>query len=128
MTNDQSNPYASPQTESTFAWQGNYDPASLKKIEAIIKDAGQFWLAILLCIVCTGVGTIIIGPWYLVRLMQWNSMAQAHPMLLAPNVPHGSLEQRFRSAKIKLIIGMSFGAVIFLLVILALAISFVSVQ
>ncbi|MAD80404.1 MAG: hypothetical protein CMJ50_06120 [Planctomycetaceae bacterium] len=95
-------------------------------IEAIIKDAGQFWLAIIMCIVCTGLGALIIGPWYLIRLIQWNSIARAQPMLLAPNVLRGSLEQRFQSAKIKLIIGISFGAVILLLLILLLVTSFVS--
>ena len=123
MTGDQPNPYAAPETDSTAASKGNFDPASLKKIEAIISDAGQFWLAIIMCLVCTGLGALIIGPWYLVRLIQWNSMAKAQPMLLAPNVLRGSLEQRFQSAKIKLIIGISFGAVILLLVILLLVTS-----
>ena len=125
VTSDQPNPYAAPATDSTAASHGNVDPASLKKIEAIIKDAGQFWLAIIICIVCSGVGSIIIGPWYLVRLIQWNSMAQAQPRLLERNVPRGSLAQRFQSAKIKLIIGMSFGAVILLLVILSVILLFV---
>ena len=125
---DRQNPYASPQAESTAVSQGNYDPASLRKIEAIIKDAGQFWLAILMCILCTGLGSIINGPWYLVRLIQWNSIAQAQPMLLDPNVPRGSIEQRFQSAKTKLIIGMGFGAVILLLAFLVLAASFASVR
>lgn len=126
MTSDQPNPYAAPETDSTAASQGNFDPTSLKMIEAIIKDAGQFWLAIIMCIVCTGLGALIIGPWYLIRLIQWNSIARAQPMLLAPNVLRGSLEQRFQSAKIKLIIGISFGAVILLLLILLLVTSFVS--
>jgi hypothetical protein len=126
VTSDQPNPYAAPETDSTAASQGNFDPTSLKMIEAIIKDAGQFWLAIIMCIVCTGLGALIIGPWYLIRLIQWNSIARAQPMLLAPNVLRGSLEQRFQSAKIKLIIGISFGAVILLLLILLLVTSFVS--
>ena len=121
---EQPNPYAAPQADVTVAPHAvKIDPASLKKIEAIIKDAGQFWLAILMCIVCSALGSVIIGPWYLVRLLQWNSMAQAHPMLLEQNVPRGSLAQRFQSAKIKLIIGMSFGAVIFLLAFLLVAVS-----
>jgi hypothetical protein len=88
------------------------------KIEAVIKDANQFWLAILMCIFCSGLGAIIIGPWYFVRLMQWNSIARAQPILLDPQVPRGSIEQRFPSAKWKLIVGISFGAFIFLLTVL----------
>jgi hypothetical protein len=115
MATDPQNPYASPQADVTYASEAYADQATLRKIEAIIKDAGQFWLAILMCIFCTGLGAIIIGPWYFVRLIQWNSIARAQPMLLDPAVPRGSLAQRFQSARIKLIIGISFGALIFLL-------------
>ena len=126
MTANQPNPYASPESASSTASGLSIDPASLKKIEAIIKDAGQFWLAILMCIVCSALGSIIIGPWYLVRFLQWNSMSHAQPMLLEPNAPRGSLAQRFQSAKIRLIVGMSFGALIFLLVAVLFMISFAS--
>jgi len=131
---DEPNPYASPQAESTAASpfsvspQGNIDPALLGKIEAIIKDAGQFWMAILLCFLCSGVGFVLIGPWYAVRLLQWNSIAQAQPMLLDPNAPRGSLAQKFRSAKTKLIIAMSFGAVILLAVMAFIALPFLLVR
>jgi hypothetical protein len=119
---EQPNPYATPQTDVTAApTTAHVDPATLLKIEAIIKDAGQFWLAILLCFVCGALGPIIIGPWYLVRLIQWNALAKAQPMLIDPNVPPGSVAQRFQSAKTKLIIGMSFGAVIFFLFFLVVA-------
>jgi hypothetical protein len=101
----------------------NLDPATLRKAEAIIKDAGQFWLAILMCIFCTGLGTMIIGPWYFVRLMQWNSIARLQPVMLNPSAPRGSLEQRFQSARVKLVIGMSFGVVVLLLVIAYVALS-----
>ena len=120
MTTNDLNPYAAPQADSPFAPEGNLDPALLKKVEAIIKDAGQFWLAILMCVFCTGLGAVIIGPWYLVRLLQWHSIAQAQPMLLNPHVPLGSISQKFQSAKWKLITGLSFGAFIFLIVMASL--------
>jgi len=124
MSSDQPNPYAPPETDpmaQAVPMQGPVDQAVVKKIEAIVKDADQFWMAILLCFLCTGLGMIIIGPWYFVRLLQWNSMARAQPLLLDPNVPYGSLAKRFQSARTKLIIGMSFGAVIMLLAILVFA-------
>ena len=124
MSREPPNPYASPQADLAPASQEHYDPVSLRKIEAIIKDAGQFWLAILICILCTGWGAFIIGPWYLVRFLQWNSMAQAYPMLLDAGAPRGSLARRFQSARTKLIIGMAFGAAILLLVILFLVVLF----
>jgi hypothetical protein len=112
VTNEETNPYASPVTESVVQCRESIDPALLKKIEAVIKDAGQFWLAIIACILCTWVGAIIIGPWYLARLFQWNAIAKAQPMLLAPNVPRGSVAQRFQASRIKLIIGMVMGGLI----------------
>lgn len=128
MSTDQPNPYAAPVTGDAtgpaIGAPSNIDPPSLKKIEAIIKDAGQFWLAIIMCIVCSALGSIIIGPWYLVRFLQWRTIAREQPMLLDPNVPRGSVAQRFQSAKIKLIIGMSFGALIFMLVGLLFIVSF----
>ena len=117
MTTEEPNPYSSPPVYAHAVSTENVDPALLKKIEAIIKDAGQFWLAIIMCIICTGFGGIIIGPWYLVRLLQWNSIARDQPMLLDPNVPRGSIADKFQSAKIKLIIGMGFGIIILSVVV-----------
>lgn len=62
-----------------------------------------------------------IGPWYLIRLVQWNSLARSQPMLVDPNVPHGRIAQKFQPAKPKLIIGICFGAAVLLLVALAMA-------
>ena len=113
MTDDP-NPFAPPVTVSDIDRTrvlGNIDPATLKKVKAVVKDANQFWLAILLCVLCGGgMGMLIIGPWYLVRLIQWGSLAQQQPMLMDRDVPRGSLAQRFQSAKIRLIIGLGFGA------------------
>lgn len=112
---DRPNPYTSPNSfpGGNFGAPppGAFDPRAAEKAEAIIKDAGQFWLAILMCIFCSALGSIIIGPWYLIRLLQWNALATRQPMLLDPNVPRGSVAQRFQAAKIKLIIGMCFGVV-----------------
>lgn len=123
MATEQPNPYSSPTAYAPAESTENVDPALQKKIEAIIKDAGQFWLAIIMCIICTGVGGIIIGPWYLVRLLQWNSIAREQPMLLDPNVPRGSIADKFQSAKIKLIIGMGFGILILSCVALMIVVS-----
>ena len=108
------NPYAAPQLDPTAPAESNPD---LKRIEAVIKDAGQFWLAILLCIFCSGLGAVIIGPWYLVRLLQWHSIAKTQPMLLDQNAPRGSLAQRFQSARWKLIAGICFGGLMLVLTV-----------
>jgi len=118
MNPEQSNPYAPPKplpAERTGVNRGDFDAVTFKKIEAIIKDASQFWIAIILCFVCSALGLVLIGPWYLVRLLQWNSIARTHPKLIVPNAPPNSLEQRFQSAKIKLIIGLCFGLAVFLM-------------
>lgn len=114
MTSDSDNPYMPPTSDpglGSSPMPGSADPATMKKIEAVLKDAGQFWLAIVLCCICTGWGMLIIGPWYLVRLIQWSTLGREQPWLMDRNAPPGSLPRRFQAAKIKLIIGLVFGAV-----------------
>ena len=110
------NPYASP-AETSGPVGPNLPAEIVPKVEAIIKDAGQFWLAILLCFLCTGIGMLIVGPWYLVRLFQWSSIGKRYPQLMAMDVPPGSLEQRFQSSQWKLIVGLVFGVLIALLMV-----------
>ena len=112
MADGQPNPYAAPTGDLSADVSSGIDASSLIKIEAIIKDAGQVWLAIILCILCSGFGMLIIGPWYIVRLIQWSSLSKQYPSLLDRNVPRGSLPQKFRSARTKLIVGIVFGALI----------------
>jgi hypothetical protein len=118
LSSDQPNPYAAPQAEVPPTWAVN---AGQNKIEAVIKDANQFWLAIFLCIFCSGLGAIIIAPWYLARLWQWNSLAKAQPLLLDPQVPHGSIQQRFQSARWKLMVGIGFGPLVLMLMLTCLS-------
>ena len=125
MSKDSNNPYA----PTAFpAEPPIVDAALLVKVNAIIKDAGQFWIAMLLCLLCSALGSVIIGIWYGVRLMQWSAIAKSQPLLMDPNAVPGSVAAKFQGAKIKLIIGMVFGIVILFAVFayiafLALAVS-----
>lgn len=105
------NPYASPVGVGPVVDSHGLPPDAVSKAEAIIKDAGQFWLAIIICICCSAIGALIIGPWYLVRLLQWNTLSSTYPYLQQSGPPN-SLAARFQGAKIKLIIGMASGVVI----------------
>jgi hypothetical protein len=116
MSSDQTNPYAPISTPIGTDLPVPMDNNTRAKLDAIIKDANQFWIAILLCIICSGVGSLIIGIWYLVRLLQWNAMAKAHPLLLVENPPPGSIAANFQGSKAKLIVGMVFGALMIFLV------------
>ena len=125
MNDEIRNPYAQP-TFETYAHDPNQHlgipTADLKKIQAVVKDASQFWLGILLCFLCSGIGMLVIGIWYLVRLSQWNRLASQYPILMQTDAAPGSLPQQFQSSKWKLMTGFSFGAVLlvlFLLLILA---------
>ena len=122
------NPYASP-TPSQGAEQSTIklDPKDRKKAEVIIKDAGQFWVAIILCILCSGIGAIIIPIWYLVRLLQWNRLAKKYPDLVSQHVPPGSIQAKFKASQWKLIVGLVVGGVIFLLVLAYLFLVFVAI-
>jgi hypothetical protein len=116
VSNSPNNPYA-PTALPTDNDSSQIDPVLLAKINAIIKDAGQFWIAILLCILCSALGSVIIGIWYAVRLMQWNAIANSQPLIMAPNPAPGSIAAKFQGAKVKLIVGVVFGVCIFALMI-----------
>ena len=111
------NPYAPPAEAVPAAYRPpKLDAADHKKVEAIVKDAGQFWLAIILCMLCCGIGApLIVLVWYLIRLLQWNKFAKKYPELTIPNAPPGSLPARFQSSKWKLIVGIGFGCAFFAL-------------
>lgn len=127
MSNDY-NPYTAPQTTPGASGHNPQDsilPEDLKKVEAVAKDAGQFWLAILMCIFCSALGSVLISPWYGIRLSQWYSLKGRYPQLLDPNAPPGSIQKQFQSAQWKLIVGICFGVFIlfcvFCFVLLAVA-------
>ncbi len=109
------NPYAAPAPDNAIPQVDfGLEAVDKKKIDAVVKDAGQFWLAIILCLCCSGIGALIIPVWYLIRLLQWNKFANKYPVLLNPDAPAGSLPAQFRSARWKLILGLAFGGFIFL--------------
>jgi hypothetical protein len=129
VSDESTNPYAAPAAESVLP-----DPlsglqiaqADRKKLNAVIKDANQFWLAILLCFLCSALGLVLIGPWYGVRLVQWRSLGRTYPALMQPDPIVSSVPQQFQSAKLKLILGLAFGLIIafmFLLLIGVIAVA-----
>ena len=125
MTNEP-NPYAAPLAETVHAQVkiGKIPERDLAKIGAIIKDAGQFWLAIILCILCSLLGAAIIPIWYGIRLVQWSNMSKKYPGLLTPNSPPKSLPSQFQSAQWKLWVGLGVGFVLAILIFGTLAFSF----
>ena len=115
------NPYKAPASPAIVGSDPSdiiLDPKDLKKAQAVVKDAGQFWLAILLCILCSIIGALLIPIWYTVRLVQWNSLANAYPALVVANAPKASFAAKFKSSRWKLIVGLVVGVVIFGWVIL----------
>ena len=100
------------------------DPATVAKIEVIIRDAREWWAAVLLCVCLVGVGALIIGAWYLMRFVQWRKMAHQHPMLLNPDAPRNSLGQRFQAAQTSLLIGMSVGWLVWFLILVVIILAF----
>ena len=115
MQNDFDNPYAPSNVtgyaDSPVTALGIPEP-DLKKAEAVVKDADQFWLAIILCFICSALGIILIGPWYLIRILQWQSLSSRYPILMDTNAPPKTLPYRFQRAKTKLIIGIAFGGIV----------------
>jgi len=129
------NPYAPPTTAGApIGGQSNHpfpfvtDPADRLKLEAVIKDAGQFWVAIALCIFCSAIGAIIIPFWYLARLLQWNRLAKQYPDLMLSGAPPGSIQAKFQSSQWKLIVGMVVGGCILALFVLYIMVVVVTIS
>ncbi|MEM7477826.1 MAG: hypothetical protein AAF483_22805 [Planctomycetota bacterium] len=92
---------------------GGHMPSANERalVTAIVKDANQYAIAMLLSIFCSLLGCLIIGPWYFIRLRQWTQLSRSQPFLIDPNVEHGSLADQFQKARQKLITGIAFGCV-----------------
>ena len=118
----QPNPFAAPASASTFRPDlglASMDPSDRKKLDAVVKDANQFWIAILFCFLCSALGLVIIGPWYLVRLLQWNRLGNTYPELRQSTPTAGTIVQQYQSARWKLMTGLIFGATVVFLIVTA---------
>ncbi len=109
----EANPYAAPQVESEADIGDDGKPIAMgidveKKVKAIIRDAKQFWIAIICCFLCTPIACAVVIPWYFNRLKDWSKMAEADPKLVQKDSPYGATAKQFRSAKTKLKIGVGF--------------------
>lgn len=125
MTNAK-NPYSTPSHTAQKPAQGvRMDPKDKAKLDAVVKDAGQFWLACILCILCSVIGAILIPIWYTIRLLQWNKLAKKYPKLMTGNPRKGSLQAKFQSSQWKLIVGLVLGCVIFCLVVGLFVLNFI---
>jgi uncharacterized integral membrane protein len=116
------NPYAAPVAVSAMpVTHASYDPAGLRRIQAVTKDAGQVWLAILMGFVCTALTWVLICPWFAYRLHSWNRLSREYPQLLAPGAAPGSIEAKFQRARVELITGLVVGVVMLLLFVVLIA-------
>ena len=112
------NPYAPPSVIAPVDPLGDessikLDDSDQKRVNAIIQDAGQFWMATILCIVCVVIGLPLMAAWYAMRLWQWNRLAEKYPKLLASNAPRKSIQAKFQAARWKMIAGLITVAVVF---------------
>jgi len=109
------NPYAAPTSPTLDQPDPSsiiLEPKDMKRAEAVVKDAGQFWLAILVCVLCSILGALLIPFWYTFRLWQWNSLARKYPELVADGTPKNSFQAKFKSSRWKLIVAIVVGALI----------------
>ena len=93
-----------------------FEPKDHRKIRALVSDANGFWLAIPMSILCYGCGAFALPIWYSMRLLQWQSLANKYPALLANGVPRGSLQAKFKAALWKLVLGIVVGGLLFLII------------
>jgi len=113
------NPYQpsnvpAPPPMGASAWENALamTPEDVKKARNVIREADQFWVAILLMFVCSIGAIFLLVPWYWVRFAQWNGLANKYPQLLASNAPIGSLPDKFLKAKLKLQIALGAGVIV----------------
>ena len=116
------NPYAAPVAPGGHQEEVKYTltPKDRAKADAVCKDAGQFWLAIIMCIACSAIASFIIPIWFSIRLLQWTSLSNKYPELRQPGFRAGTFGARFQSAQWKLIVGLVVGAVVFVIVVLSI--------
>lgn len=124
--NDES-PFAPPTATSGANAEApplSIDPRDKKKLDAVLQDAGQFWLAIILCFLCSGIAAFVVPLWYTIRLLQWNRLGNKYPALKTPGAPPKSIQAKFQAAQWKLIVGLVFGCMIFLVIAAYIAMLF----
>ncbi len=85
-----------------------------QQLEAVIKEAGQVWLVVMLSFCCGPLSILLVAPWYGIRLQQWIGLATDFPELNDATNRHWQAVQ-FRSAKIKLLVGLVVGFTAFLM-------------
>ena len=110
------NPYASPVSAVPVrdTVQDELDLQDWKKARAIIKDAGSFWLGIILCFICCAVG-VVLSLHYFLRYQQWRSLASKYPVLVSNDGAASSFKAKFKSAQWKLLTGMVVSGMTFVL-------------
>ena len=118
VTNEMSeqNPYASPpvippSVPSVPEHGIEIDAGDQVRADAIINEAGEVWVMMIMCIPCCLAGVLVL-PFYAIRLVQWNQLANRYPELVASNVPPKSFQAKFKAARWKLTTGLVIGGII----------------
>ena len=127
MQNEFDDPYAPTNPTEQFSFSETelgIPKADLKRAKAVVKDADQFWLAILLCFLCVALAPFLIGPWYLSRRLAWQSLGTKYPVLMDSSAPPNTFPGRFQRANTKLFIAFAFGGVMLGIMVLAFGICF----
>ena len=88
--------------------------STIRKAEAIIRDAELVWVALLMSFCTCGIGSIIMLPWYLWRFASWNMINGSHEELRSSLSADGELAVRFQRAWGKLVLGICIGALLWI--------------
>jgi hypothetical protein len=120
------NPYAAPSMEAAPVRRGlgsatvlDLTPTGARRAKAVVQDADNVYLAILLATCICGIAWLFMFPWFGFRLLQWYQLNSQFEELRHPNAfsPHAEFTSRFPDAKLKLWIGTIVGGGFFLLLI-----------
>ena len=108
------NPYAPPQSSQTHGAPRNLEltEADANWARIIVSDAEYMpWLLVASLCCCT-IPMPLMLPYYAYRLANWTKLDSTFSELHSPNSfsPHGQLAAKFQDARLRLILGVAFGA------------------
>lgn len=120
-----SNPYAAPAMaavplRNAPGQLSEFDltESGARQAKAVVDDAGGVYLVILLSFCVCGIAWFVMLPWYAYRLWMWHSLYATFAELRRPSSlsPHAAITTKFPDAKLRLWLGIGFGAVYWVLI------------
>ncbi len=114
------NPYAPPRALQTIDERLNLEltEADANWARVVVSDAQYMPWLLLASLCCCSIPLPLMLPYYAYRLANWTKLDARFAELHSPNSfsPHGQLAAEFQDARFRLILGIVFGAIFYVVV------------